>query len=157
MKLSDFGLAKEIPPEKSRTEAGTPAYYAPEMIMNEGYGREIDLWMLGVLAYELSNYCTPFTTAELEDLPRLKQLVLAAQHNRPWKNPNLSEELKSFIDSLLRLHPEERLGHTSWEEVKQHAFFSGFDWRSLQEMKMKSPLKSIIDGHRIKLKPYDGH
>ena len=24
-------------------------------------------------------------------------------------------------------------------------------------MKMKSPLKSIIDGHRIKLKPYDGN
>lgn len=47
--------------------------------------------MLGVFAYELSNYCTPFTTAELEDLPRLKQVILAAQHNRPWKNPKLSD------------------------------------------------------------------
>lgn len=39
VKLSDFGLAKEIPTEKSRTEAGTPSYYAPEMILSEGYGR----------------------------------------------------------------------------------------------------------------------
>lgn len=29
VKLSDFGLAKEIPIDKSKTEAGTLAYYAP--------------------------------------------------------------------------------------------------------------------------------
>jgi serum/glucocorticoid-regulated kinase 2 len=51
VKLSDFGLAKEIPEDKSSTEAGTAAYYAPEMVLRQGYGREIDLWMIGVYAF----------------------------------------------------------------------------------------------------------
>jgi hypothetical protein len=71
----------------------------------------------------------------------------------------LSEELKGFINSLLRLDPTKRLGFNSWDELKNHSFFTcvNFDWKGLQEMKLKSPLKSIIDAHRIRLKAYDPH
>jgi serine/threonine protein kinase len=157
VKLSDFGLAKEIPLDKSKTEAGTLAYYAPEMILRQGYGREIDLWMIGIYAYEISNYCPPFTLIELNDEARIRKIVAAAEHNRVWKNANISEELKDFINSFLKLHPKERLGCNSWEEVKNHSFFTcvDFDWKALSDMRLKSPLKPTIDTNRIKLKPYD--
>lgn len=62
MKLTDFGLAKEIKEDElSKTEAGTNIYYAPEMVLKEGYGKEIDLWTIGIYAYEMSNFSPPFS------------------------------------------------------------------------------------------------
>jgi serine/threonine protein kinase len=52
IKLTDFGLAKEIrEDELSRTEAGTTIYYAPEMVLKDGYTKMIDIWAIGVYAY----------------------------------------------------------------------------------------------------------
>ena len=41
--------------------------------------------------------------------------------------------------------------------MKHHPFFTkvNFNWTDLEEMKMKSPLKAIIDSHKIKCKPYN--
>lgn len=41
--------------------------------------------------------------------------------------------------------------------MKNHPFFTkaNFNWTELEEMKMKSPLKQIIDAHKIKCKPYN--
>ena len=62
VKMTDFGLAKELKENiENRTEAGTTFYYAPEMVLRQNYGREIDLWAIGIFAYEMSNYCPPFS------------------------------------------------------------------------------------------------
>ena len=41
--------------------------------------------------------------------------------------------------------------------MKSHRFFAdaNFDWKQLEEMKMPSPLKKIIDAKQIKCKPYN--
>lgn len=60
--MTDFGLAKQLhEDELSKTEAGTTIYYAPEMVLREGYGKFIDLWTIGIFAYEMSNYSPPFS------------------------------------------------------------------------------------------------
>lgn len=46
---------------------------------------------IGIFAYEMSNYCPPFSGPEIKDKQRVKQLVKVAQTNRNWKNPNVSE------------------------------------------------------------------
>lgn len=48
------------------------------MTIGQGYGREIDLWMLGVYAYEISNYTQPFKGPEIRDKLKVKYVVKAA-------------------------------------------------------------------------------
>lgn len=55
-KLADFGTAVHAPePHASRrkTFLGTPPFWAPEMISQPDYDFRVDLWMLGLLVYEL--------------------------------------------------------------------------------------------------------
>jgi len=41
--------------------------------------------------------------------------------------------------------------------MKEHKFFTSakFDWKALEDMKMDSPIKSIIDKHKLKYKAYN--
>ena len=52
--ISDFGLSKIFnDDEVMKTACGTPGYVAPEVLKRQGYGREIDLWSMGVITYIL--------------------------------------------------------------------------------------------------------
>ena len=91
MKLTDFGLAKKIKPnEVSRTEAGTTIYYAPEIVLREGDGKDIDFWTIGILAYEMSNYSPPFSHDDITSKHKVRKLVKSAENYRAWKNPYIS-------------------------------------------------------------------
>ena len=61
IKLGDFGLATKLDfeGEKKRTICGTPNYIAPE-VLKQNYGKECDLWSIGVIAYILLSGTPPF-------------------------------------------------------------------------------------------------
>ena len=52
LKLVDFGFAKRVF-GRTYTLCGTVDYLAPEIVRQQGHGFEVDLWALGVLAYEV--------------------------------------------------------------------------------------------------------
>lgn len=72
------------------------------MVLKEGYGKAIDFWTIGIYAYEMSNFSPPFSGQEIKDRLKVKKLVKYAEQNRTWKNQSISEELKSFINDLLK-------------------------------------------------------
>lgn len=65
VKISDFGFAKIIHPDKrwvNKTICGTPAYMAPDLVLNKNtnYSEKVDVWALGAIYYELLIGQPPF-------------------------------------------------------------------------------------------------
>ncbi|XP_045065220.1 calcium/calmodulin-dependent protein kinase type 1B [Coregonus clupeaformis] len=49
--IGDFGLSKMDEEGVLTTACGTPVYVAPELLQQKSYGKEVDLWTLGVITY----------------------------------------------------------------------------------------------------------
>jgi Ca2+-binding EF-hand superfamily protein/predicted Ser/Thr protein kinase len=62
VKISDFGLSKILGPlEKTSETTGTLSHISPEIINNQPYGRETDIWSMGVILHYLISGKLPFT------------------------------------------------------------------------------------------------
>ena len=60
-KLVDLGFAIHLPNgARAETRCGSPEYMAPEVHSGQPHGLTVDLWALGVLAFELRTASTPF-------------------------------------------------------------------------------------------------
>lgn len=69
LKIADFGLSKMImPTEKMEQACGTLSYVAPEVLTNKGYGKEADLWSVGVIMFLLLCGKLPFDGENAEDI-----------------------------------------------------------------------------------------
>ena len=65
IKLIDFGFACHIPSNGYMEQYfGTPIYTAPEIIQNWSYSEKIDLWSVGVILFNMTTGCQPFSTDE---------------------------------------------------------------------------------------------
>lgn len=107
IKLCDFGVAAQLSQTKIRrqTMAGTPYWMAPEVIM-EGvyYDTKVDIWSLGITAYEIATGNPPY--CEVEAL-RAMQLITKSKPPR-LEGRQHSSALKEIIALCLDEDPKER-------------------------------------------------
>ncbi|XP_018579524.1 mitogen-activated protein kinase kinase kinase 11 isoform X3 [Anoplophora glabripennis] len=60
LKITDFGLAREVYKTTRMSQAGTYAWMAPEVIKNSTFSKASDVWSYGVLLWELLTGETPY-------------------------------------------------------------------------------------------------
>eukprot|EP01156_Anaeramoeba_ignava_P017659 Anaeramoba_ignava/a89759_109.p2 GENE.a89759_109~~a89759_109.p2 ORF type:complete len:459 (+),score=150.83 a89759_109:35-1411(+) len=132
IKICDFGLARFLGKRRSnktKTFCGSPEYLSPEIIKHQPYGRETDLWSLGIVLYEILHRLPPFYSTN-------RQVMYKKILNAPIKFSNrISEDAKSLISCLLIREPMLRLGtgKKGFENIKKHSFFYGVDWNKVYE------------------------
>jgi len=135
VKISDFGLAKvsrDYPRRLPRSHSicGSDFYLAPEVIRQEEYGREIDIWAVGVITFVLLSGALPFYHQVLHKLYRQIVERDISFPDEAWRN--VSKGALDFILRLLqvraadRLTAEQSLGHPWLRGVSGSSFGSSF-------------------------------
>lgn len=105
--LADFGFAKYVPPDLLRTRCGTPAFVAPELLVNDcRYDERVDMWSCGCLLYMLLGGYPPFQDKSHQGLFRKIRGADFTFHDAYWKN--VSIPAKALIANLLTTDPDFR-------------------------------------------------
>jgi serine/threonine protein kinase len=151
LKLTDFGFSKVIrEQEKAWTLCGTPEYLSPEIILSKGHGKAVDLWALGILLYEMLVGYPPF----FDQTPfKIYEKILVGKVEFPkFVEPNAQD----LIKGLLTKDKSKRLGNLKggMQDVKDHKWFRGVDWASLESRKITAPIRPTVQGDDD-LKYYD--
>ena len=118
LKIIDFGTAKIFDKNKRpRAVVGSIYYIAPEVILKK-YGKECDMWSLGVILYMFIVGHAPFDgKSNREIMEKIKTGIFLKSEKR-WKKA--SREVRDLINKLLIVEPEKRL--TAFEALK-HPWF----------------------------------
>lgn len=97
--LADFGIAKMVEASAHMTQTGmitgTPQYMAPEQALGKSIDKSIDIYALGIVAYELFTGRVPFSA----DTP---VAVLMKQASEPMPLPPVSEVQEEVTRAILR-------------------------------------------------------
>lgn len=108
LKCIDFGVSAKFRKGEEEMDnlVGTPQFIAPE-VLKKKYGKECDVWSLGVMLYVLLSGRFPFDGKSRDEI---FSLILSGKfgfQHRTWKS--ISNEAKDLISRFLVLNPAKRI------------------------------------------------
>jgi serine/threonine protein kinase len=113
VKIIDFGLTIPYRPEfcKPGNRTGTPNYLAPELIKRVTTDKRVDLFALGVTAYEMITGKLPWEKAQ-------SLQTLLSHLNSPGKDPrnfvpDLEDDMVKFLTKAIERDPRDRFAGTA--------------------------------------------
>ncbi|KAJ2590353.1 Serine/threonine kinase [Coemansia sp. RSA 1797] len=108
---------------------------APEIVLEQRYGRAVDWWAFGVLIYEMILGTSPFHG---EDENEIFDSILEDEILYPVR---MSRDSVFICQALLEKDPSKRLGSgpNDAEDIMKHSFFAGVNWDDVLNKKI-SPL-----------------
>ncbi|KAL6073073.1 MlkA protein [Balamuthia mandrillaris] len=148
VKITDFGLARLFgEQELMKTLCGTPHYVAPEIVLQttsdtltsntkyKGYGKEVDVWSLGVILYLILSGMLPFDDDEQCELTLFEQIMegIFGFEDPVWNT--ISFSAKHLIQSLMALNPKDRL---TIEQAKAHPWIQQQQQKEAEDEKQLS-------------------
>ena len=118
-KIADFGWSVHAPNTRRTTLCGTLDYLPPEMVEGREHDRWVDMWALGVLAYEFVVGAPPFeeSAGYRATYRRIAKVDLRIPEG-------VSDDAKDLIRKLLQHDPDKRL---SLEKVLRHPWISKYN------------------------------
>ena len=144
IRLIDFGLSNAFSEQSPclKTACGSCPYIAPEMIKEQKYTANVDVWSVGVLLYMLVVGKFPF---EGEDVGTMMQRIV---YSNPFFPPFVSPPLVDLLKKMLCKDPQRRI---TLDDIKRHPWFSALEysmlmqWMEQQIPHMRSVRDSVID------------
>lgn len=117
VKILDFGVARELsfPTKDSITKSfdtakgtlrGTPAYMAPEILLEHGEDTRVDIFSLGVVFYETLTGTHPFRAATF--MATCDRILHESPPPPNQVNPEVNGRIAGIIMRMLAKNPEER-------------------------------------------------
>lgn len=143
VKLTDFGLAKEIDDSKpANSLCGTVEYMAPEIVLAKGHGKAADWWSVGILLFEMLTGQPPFTHKNRQ---KLQQKIAKDKIKLP---PYLTSEAHALLKGLLQKEDGKRLGSGARgsDDIKQHKWFKPINWRKLEAREIIPKFRPEVSG-----------
>ncbi|TPX37195.1 hypothetical protein SmJEL517_g00811 [Synchytrium microbalum] len=119
VKLCDFGLSKEIFDATTQTPCGTIGYTAPEILQDQQYHFEVDIWALGCVMYTVLCGFLPFSDG---DSGRLTDKITRCEYTfiQPfWEH--VSPQAKDLISQCLKVPSSAR---PTIDQFMAHPWFS---------------------------------
>ena len=144
LQLIDFGFAKVVT-KRTYTICGTPEYMSPEILLNQGHGKAVDWWTLGILLYEMLAGYPPFQD---DDPMNIYRKII---NTKPRYPDGFDSNCKSLVKHLLRRDLSKRYGNLKdgANDLKTHRFFSTINFEDLLQRKLQVPYKP--DDKELKL------
>lgn len=117
LKLCGFYLSQklELKSDKIKGISGTNNYMAPELIKNEYYSFEVDVWSLGITLYRLFVGRGPFNSKNKEET---REKIKIGKYFFP-NDCDISDSAKDLIQKILIVDPSRRI---TIEEIYSHDF-----------------------------------
>jgi serine/threonine protein kinase len=144
-KITDYGVSKEYLSLSKRfsTKVGTVNYMAPEVLNEEKFDYECDLWSLGVIIYML--YFKNYPYLGMNEIALLNQINnLGKKILKSSGNKNFDDLIRGLLTSI----PKERL---TWEQYFNHPFFENKPF-SEQKQKIKNEINITLRIRNLDIK-----
>ncbi|KAL6932949.1 hypothetical protein ACO0R3_002039 [Hanseniaspora guilliermondii] len=141
VKLADFGLSKKVVNMTGAdlsTPCGTVGYTAPEVVRDERYSFQVDLWGIGCVLYTVLCGFPPFYD---EKIDVLTEKISKGDFNflRPWWD-EISDGAKHCVSRLLEIDPLKRY---TIEELLADPWFSSYDCTEFYSLETQNRLKKL--------------
>ncbi|XP_049582332.1 rhodopsin kinase grk7-b [Syngnathus scovelli] len=138
-KLSDLGLAVELPNGKTICQkAGTNGYMAPEILRQQYYSTSVDWWALGCSIYEMVAARLPFRDfrekVQKSEVTRRTLEDLCKFHHKGFDPAS-----KDIICCLLKKKVAHRLGCHKGDDPRKHQFFKSINFPLLEAQRLEPP------------------
>jgi serine/threonine protein kinase len=119
VKLIDFGLTIPYSPEfcSGYNRTGTPDILAPEIIKRKAIDHRVDLFALGVTAYEVFTGQLPWERSPSSEETFLRRLNTPPRHAKEL-NPKLDDDLDELLWKSIAREPADRFASaTAFKEA----------------------------------------
>ena len=149
-KLSDFGLSKIREKITKRNLCGSPLYMSPELFrpetkLSDIENKQVDIWALGVLAYELFFGKRPFEAFSIEELSKMYDRGTFEIDLESTKDKTISKQFFNFLNMCLQKDPKKR---ANVAQLKDSDFLN-YHINSLEKMD-GIKFENYLEGKEIK-------
>ena len=147
VKLTDYGISKQLKNTINTTLMGAYGTMAPEILEEKNdYDNKCDLWSIGIIIYQLFFKEYPYKGGPIAIYNQIKE------YGKNILKKTKNENLDNLIESLLIKEPEKRI---NYEEYFNHPFFNNYIESEI-EIKEENQKIRIINSYEEWYKNNDG-